>query len=120
MPRKPSPATLSLWKERLDRYEHAGQSVREFCGSEGTSLASFYQWRRKLRTESAVAVPAAPRFQAIQIVTSGAHLGYRPSIVRLVDGVEIELGSDLAVVEAIVRHLLGADGCRNRAGHEPC
>ena len=82
MPRKPNPATRSLWKDRLTRYECSGQSVREFCLSEGTPLASFYQWRRKLQPQSAAPVPAVSRFQAIQIVPSAAVLGHRPSIVR--------------------------------------
>lgn len=120
MPRKPNPATRSLWKDRLARYECSGQSVREFCLSEGASLASFYQWRRKLQPQSAAPVPAVPRFQAIQIVPPNAVLGHRPSIVRLADGVEIELGNEPTVVEAIVRQLLDAGGRRNRGDHEPC
>ena len=120
MPRKPNPATRSLWKDRLTRYECSGQSVRDFCLSEGTSLASFYQWRRELQPQSTAPVPAAPRFQAIQIVPSAAVLGHQPSIVRLADGVEIELGNDLAVVEAIVRQLLDSDERRSQGDHEPC
>jgi hypothetical protein len=41
MPLKPRPAELSTRQDRLALYEHAVQSVGEFCRGDGTSLASF-------------------------------------------------------------------------------
>jgi hypothetical protein len=37
-----------IWRERLDRFEASGLSVKEFCVRESVSNPSFYQWRKKL------------------------------------------------------------------------
>jgi hypothetical protein len=36
------------WLDRLDRFAESNLSVAEFCRQEQVSVASFYQWRRKL------------------------------------------------------------------------
>lgn len=38
------------WRELLGRQARSGLSVRRFCGLEGVSQPSFYQWRRRLAT----------------------------------------------------------------------
>ncbi len=37
-----------LWAKRLAEFEKSGRSVAQFCHSIGCSVASFYQWKRKL------------------------------------------------------------------------
>lgn len=37
-----------IWRERLERFEESGLSVKEFCVREAVSNPSFYQWRKKL------------------------------------------------------------------------
>jgi len=39
------------WTDRLNRFDQSGLTVTQFCKQERCSLASFYQWRRKLRGE---------------------------------------------------------------------
>ena len=41
------------WADRLARRESSGLTVAEFCEWEGVSMAAFYQWRKKLRGETA-------------------------------------------------------------------
>ena len=38
----------SLWRQRLSRYARSNQTVAAFCASEGVSVPTFYQWKRKL------------------------------------------------------------------------
>lgn len=48
MSRTPSPSKRSLWRDRLRRFGRSNLSVADFCQREQVSVASFYQWRRKL------------------------------------------------------------------------
>ena len=56
MARSSNPQLVRQWRERLQRFHHAELTVAEFCQSEGYSVASFYQWRRKLQA----ALPSVP------------------------------------------------------------
>jgi hypothetical protein len=38
------------WRGVLERQAHSGESVVEFCEVEGVSTASFYSWRKRLRS----------------------------------------------------------------------
>jgi len=42
----------SQWLDRLRRFTRSKLSVSEFCRREHVSVASFYQWRRKLNGTS--------------------------------------------------------------------
>lgn len=50
--RRSHAATLQLWSERIKRFESSTATIAQFCATEGCSQASFYQWRRKLRSEA--------------------------------------------------------------------
>ena len=41
------------WGKRLDRFDRTDVTVAQFCRQEGVSQAAFYNWRRKLRGQSA-------------------------------------------------------------------
>jgi hypothetical protein len=109
MSRRSSLAKLEDWKRRLKRYEQSNQTISQFCFNERVSVASFFLWRKKVR---ATAPPAelAPfptdrtgRFQPVVILESAsAHA----TVIRLGNACEIELGSDLTIVEAVLRQLL--------------
>ncbi|TWT92267.1 IS66 family insertion sequence element accessory protein TnpA [Neorhodopirellula pilleata] len=45
----PNPELARQWRERIERFDDAGTTIAEFCHAEGYSVASFYQWRRRLR-----------------------------------------------------------------------
>ena len=117
---------VQQWTDRLSRFRRGGQIVAAFCQSEGVSEASFYLWKRKLappaertgkRSTSSEATsseptssgPASSRptcsglaFQTVALVSTSASA----TTVRLPRGIEIELGTDLRVIEAIVKQLL--------------
>jgi len=42
--------TERRWREILERQAVSGISIRGFCSAEGISEASFYAWRKRLRT----------------------------------------------------------------------
>jgi hypothetical protein len=51
VPRTSSPELARQWRDRIRRFEHSELTVAEFCQREGCSVASFYQWRRRLADE---------------------------------------------------------------------
>ena len=109
------------WTERLSRFRSSGRTVAAFCQSEGVSEASFYLWKRKLTrtTERTGQCPpdvassgrsgkrsSAPAFEAVELVSRSPLATPSATTVRLPRGIEIEFGSDLRVIEAIVKQLL--------------
>jgi hypothetical protein len=112
---------LQEWTERLSRFRSSGRTVAAFCQNEGVSEASFYLWKRKLTrpTERKGQRPpdvassgrtgkksSAPAFQAVELVSRSPLATPSATTVRLPRGIEIEFGSDLGVIEAIVKQLL--------------
>jgi hypothetical protein len=117
-------AKFQEWTERLSRFGCGGRTVAAFCQNEGVSEASFYLWKRKLtrpteRTGQRPASPdvassgrsgkrsSAPAFQAVELVSRlPLATPSATTTVRLPRGIEIEFGSDLRVIEAVVKQLL--------------
>ena len=58
MARLPNPQLAQQWRERLERFDCSELTIAEFCELEGYSTASFYQWRRKLRSGEPQMEPA--------------------------------------------------------------
>ena len=50
------------WAERIRRRRESGLTVAEFCEWEGVSVASFYNWQKKLRGTKS-------RRQSVELVT---------------------------------------------------
>ena len=50
------------WSERIRRRRESGLTVVEFCEWEGVSIASFYNWQKKLRGTTS-------RKQSVELVT---------------------------------------------------
>ena len=139
MSRGSNPTKVAEWSDRLERFEDSGQSVTQFCVSEDVSQPSFYQWRKRLgvidrvrggrpkrsgqskRAKSAVGMgKSKSAFASVQL-TPTPDL-QQITMIRLADGVEIELGNNLQVVEMVARSvveqvLLNAAA---RTGGAPC
>ena len=88
MARSPSSELARQWRERLQRFEHAGLTVAEFCQSEGYSVTSFYQWRRKLQSEPSNA-QAGAKDRPASFVAVEVQPGMTDSARKF--GLEIEL-----------------------------
>ena len=52
MARLADPDVRQRWEERMRSFERSGLSVVNFCREEGVSTPSFYQWRKKLRSNA--------------------------------------------------------------------
>jgi hypothetical protein len=39
-----------LWRDRVGRQAVSGLSIRQFCAQERIATASFYVWRRRLKS----------------------------------------------------------------------
>lgn len=50
MGRVADPKLAALWRKRVERQGRSELSVQEYCRREGVSSASFYAWKRRLRT----------------------------------------------------------------------
>lgn len=53
-----------FWRDLIERQQQSGQSIREFCDSEGVSQPSFFAWRKRLRLENG---QPQSRFVPVQI-----------------------------------------------------
>jgi hypothetical protein len=114
MARKLDSSKAAFWRERLKRFDASSLTVARFCAQEGCSTASFYQWRRKLRTSSSPqrktsnpsqATPQE-RFRPLTIAISPARVG-----IHFPSGTRVELvGDDHELVCAVVREILQGEG----------
>jgi hypothetical protein len=50
MARRKSGERERLWRERVGRQAVSGLSIRQFCARERIATASFYAWRRRLKS----------------------------------------------------------------------
>lgn len=65
MGREPDLARQAAWKLRLREFDRGNISVAEFCRRAGVSVASFYQWRQKLKPATAPAARSASRGRVV-------------------------------------------------------
>jgi len=117
MSRGSNPMKVQQWSDRLERFESSGQTVVQFCVAEGVSQPSFYQWRKKLGVGARVRRGSSKRsrrpdrgrqnksvFKQVQLTsTPGVQ---QNTTIRLADGVDIELGNNLQVVDMVVRSVV--------------
>ena len=105
----------SEWSERILRRRESGLTVAEFCEWEGVSVASFYNWQKKLRgtksrKQSVELVTAEGRsqrspqkasFLPVHVVQAGATASPAAHIeIRLTNGVRVFVPiSDFETVE---------------------
>ena len=121
MPRGSNPIKVQQWKERLERFAQSGKTVVQFCQAERVSQPSFYQWKKKLADQAS---PASSESKAARSairtveVTSPCQVA---TTIRLGNGVEIELGDDLRIVQAVVQQLFElSSGATLAAGGRSC
>ena len=134
-----NPMKVEQWSDRLERFENSGQTVGQFCVAEGVSQPSFYQWRKRLgvgdrvrggRSKRSGRTNRAERpnrgsknesaFKPVQLTpTPGVQ---QSTVIRLADGVEIELGNNLQVVDVVIRSVVNQvlSGRAAQAGGTPC
>ena len=62
-------ATRQVWVDRIDRFEESSQTVGQFCAAEGVSSASFYHWRRKLRSDASATPESSAKFIPLKLPT---------------------------------------------------
>ena len=117
MSRRSSPEKIKQWTRRLKRFKTSKQTAAAFCRDEGISVASLYQWRRRLREIRDA--PAMSQFQAVHVALPPVQAIQEPTVIQLADGIHIRLGSDLAVAELVVERVLAAT-IEARAGVKSC
>lgn len=114
---------IGEWTRRLARYEASNETVARFCRREGVSVPSFYGWKKRLgqaRQAARSPVGALPRFLPVQVTPPAPISARRETVVRLGRDIQIEFGSDLLVVEAVVKQLLQAAGAARPVEDNAC
>ena len=76
--------TRAEWMQLIERFDAGNQDPTDFCRTEGIGIASFAQWRRKLKDE----VTPNPRFVEIK---------QSPVITNHSWHVELVLGDDVVL-----------------------
>lgn len=100
MARQPDPQVRAAWTARMKRFRHSSLTVADFCADEGVSVAAFYQWRRKLRSDSE---DSAPAFLPLVVTdrpsqaASGADVVAQPTSTLSRQPIRMELPGGLAV-----------------------
>jgi hypothetical protein len=104
----------AVWRERLRRYVRSELTVAEFCGREGVSVASFYQWRQRLLATAGARArrgggirSEAAAFQPVLLAGAGVVTIAWPS------GVRMELPTHPAsLVQAVIAELSRSESRR--------
>ena len=97
-------ATRHAWVERLARFADSGQSAAQFCAAEGVSVASLYQWKRRLAVAT---VSDAPRLLPVALASPA------PPLELLLPGgtiLRVGTGADPDTLATLLR-LLGVPLC---------
>ena len=99
---------IQLWLDRLNRHATSQQTVAEFCGHEGISLPSFYQWKRRLtprvdspRKRRKSKLADQPGFTELVVGSASSW-----AQATLPGGITISLGTQPEVAALIVDRLL--------------
>jgi hypothetical protein len=121
MSRESRPVKVQQWVERLERFAQSGQTVAQFCQDETVSVPSFYQWKKKLADQasqsSSRAKSSPSAFRAVDLIPPSQSA----TTIRLANGIEIGLGGDLRVVQAVVKQVLELPvGATFAAGGRSC
>ena len=111
---------IEEWRRRLARFRDSRETVARFCRKEGVSEPTFYAWRKRLGDSPGTAPGASSRFVPVEITVATSSSARRETVVHLGPAVQIEFGSDLAVVGTVVRQLLQAMGDAHRAETDRC
>ena len=139
MSRGSNPAKVQQRSDRLDRFEDSGLTVTQFCVAEGVSQPSFYQWKKKIGSGRQVRGGTSNRSRKSSLAENPTHgsqskPAFKPvqltpmpepqqsTTIRLADGVEIELGNNLQVVDMVVRSIVNhvLPGVAARTGGASC
>lgn len=107
MPRLPSSERESFWRNLITQRQASAMTVAEFCQQAGVSVASYYQWQRKLLAAEEPANPAAQPASPlvpVRIVDdrTEALIVELPGNIRL----RVPQGSDFAFVQRVLRAVL--------------
>jgi hypothetical protein len=104
MSRGSNPIKVQEWAERLERFSQSGQTVVQFCQAERVSQPSFYQWKKRLADQASPTNSKSSRsaFRAVEWIPPS----HSATTIRLANGIEIDLGGDLRVVQAVVKQVL--------------
>ncbi|WP_353620952.1 IS66 family insertion sequence element accessory protein TnpA [Rhodopirellula sp. JC639] len=63
MARLPDPNAHVRWSRLIQQHEQSDLTIADFCSLHGFSTASFYHWRRKIRSQAS----AQREFLAVEV-----------------------------------------------------
>ena len=106
------------WQRRMARFQEGRQSVADFCGQEGVSAPSFYQWRKRLAQRPRPAEEAGD-FRPVRLAGTNGRLVAADVAVQLPGGTQLHVPtSDRRALRLVIDTVARADA--QRAGGGPC
>ena len=91
------------WRERVQRWQQSGESVRAFCRREGLHESAFFAWRRELQRRGQERQAVRTERKQVKPSTSAKPIRFFPVQVALENrtgdpgGVEILLDAGRAI-----------------------
>jgi hypothetical protein len=95
----------TYWQDLIDRQGAGRQSINDFCQAEGVSTASFYAWRRRLRSFRQPVHPQTPRPALVPVRIVSEPLTAREAVTIEWPGgivMRVASGCDEATMRTIV------------------
>lgn len=87
MARPPDPALRMFWTRLIRDFDSTQLSVAQYCRNSNVSVASFYQWKRRLSADSTSSMNTS----------AFVPLNIKPSASISQTCVQIELGNDCRI-----------------------
>jgi transposase-like protein len=84
-----------LWRQRVAQQETSGQSVSAFCREQSLSEATFYAWRRRLRSQN-----TPVRFALVE--TKPGETTVLPIELLLASGERLRIPHDAATLKLVL------------------
>ena len=107
---------MSQWTQRLRRKKSLGQSVKEFCETEGVSRNTYFYWQKRLREaaveELSIRMQVGTNTAEKSLVPSGWAVCEAAEPERTVKPLTVEIGEYRVRVDAETDIELLAKVCR--------
>jgi hypothetical protein len=107
-----------LWREAIRRWQHSGQTIREFCRQEKLKEGSFHSWRRTIARRDRSVASATPRqhkptFVPLRVTPTPTAAAAVPLELVLDSGrvVRVSPGFDAATLQALLAILEEEPSC---------
>jgi hypothetical protein len=98
-------ARVAYWRGLMEEHSRSGLAVPAFCKERGLSVASFYQWRKKLQ---GLAEPAVATLLPVKLVSTSVQQPAGKGCIQILTPAGMSLAVSAATAEEDLVKLLRA------------